>query len=156
MKLHKILKILDSPALYLASHSNCNKCDVSESGFEMLRLPEQGLITTQNINPFHILHYTCTSLNYWCGNFAHDVHCCWYHMSTSFIGGSTYWFLTAFTQSFNRMWISLCLRSALVYMEECPWKQRIWSFVRILSSLNPCVLVLSYLRCSSGGSCLCE
>ena len=46
---------------------------------------------------------------------AHGVHFCWYHMSTSFIGGSTYWFLKAFTQSFNHMWISLCLRLALVY-----------------------------------------
>ena len=118
---HEISQSSYRPGFNLASHIWGSslviaiKCDTSESGFEMLRLPEQGLITTQNISPFRILHYTCTSLNYWCGTFAYDVHCSEYHMRTSFIRESTYWFLKAFTQSFNRMWISLCLRSALVY-----------------------------------------
>ena len=76
MKYHKVH--IDQASLWPATWGSslviAIKCDTSESGFEMLRLPEQGLITTQNINPFRILPNTCTSLHYWCGNFAHDVH----------------------------------------------------------------------------------
>ena len=50
MKLHKIVNILDSPAFYLASHSNRNECD--EVDLKCYHCLNKGLLQARISTPF--------------------------------------------------------------------------------------------------------
>ena len=68
--------------------------------------------------------------------------------------GKTVLFLTVFTQSLNPVWVPVSLRLTMICW-RCSLGGGIWSGVKNLSCLNPCLRVLSYLQYSAWWSGLC-
>ena len=84
---------------------------------------------------------------------AHNVDCPRSYFIKQY-NGKTALFLTIFTQSLNHVWVPVSLRLTMI-CQRCSLGGGIWSGVKNVSCLNPCLRVLSYLQYSAWRSGLC-